>query len=77
MRTLLLCLSLPALLGAGCASAGPVVANVSWDASGALLVEKCKVHTNFFWMSMELTECRFHLLRIVAPEADYPAPRLR
>lgn len=44
----------------GCASAGPVVSNISYDANGALSIEKCKVHANFFLGTMELEECNTH-----------------
>jgi hypothetical protein len=47
-----------------CASAGPIVSNVSSDAGGNLVIEKCKVKTNFFLGTMELTECNTHDLQI-------------
>ena len=61
------------LLG-GCASAGPVVSNISWDASGDLIIEKCKVHTNFFLGTMELEECFAHRLAIM-PRPAVASPR--
>ena len=60
---------------AGCASAGPVVANISYDARGALVVEKCKVHTNFFLGTMELTECATHGFAIQPQKKRATEPR--
>jgi hypothetical protein len=50
-----------------CASAGPVVSNVAYDAGGKLVIEKCKVKSNFFLGTMELTECNTHDLQIQQP----------
>jgi hypothetical protein len=56
------------LLGlAACASAGPVVTNISSDSSGNLVIEKCKVQSNFFLGTMELEECNTHNLQIQKP----------
>ncbi len=70
MRTTLLGLILACALG-GCASAGPVVADVSWDDSGILVVQRCYVRANFFLGTMRLNECSFHELRIM------PTPKRR
>ena len=52
MRNLLLLLFLT-----GCASAGPVVSNISFEAGNNLVIEKCKVHSNFFLGTMQLEDC--------------------
>lgn len=48
----------------GCASAGPVVSNVSYDGDGKLSIEKCKIHANYFLGTMELEECNHHEIKI-------------
>jgi len=48
----------------GCASAGPVVTNVSYEADGNLAIEKCMVKTNFFLGTEELNSCTDHTIKI-------------
>jgi hypothetical protein len=64
MKHIILALSLLSI--AACASAGPVVTNISYDAGGDLVVEKCKVKSNFFLGTMELEECNTHNMKIKA-----------
>ncbi|MCY4523843.1 MAG: hypothetical protein OXB84_03800 [Halobacteriovoraceae bacterium] len=51
---------------AGCAStAGPIVSNISYEAGGSLVIEKCEVYTNFFWWTTGLDDCNTHKLKII------------
>jgi hypothetical protein len=49
-----------------------VVSNISYEATGSLAIEKCMVHTNFFFGTMQLTECFVHHLTITVPPRTHP-----
>lgn len=50
------------LVLSGCASTGPLVTNISYDASGSLMIEKCRIHSNYFLGTIDLRDCNHHSL---------------
>ncbi|MBY0412982.1 MAG: hypothetical protein K2Q18_02395 [Bdellovibrionales bacterium] len=58
MKSMQLLIFLCVTVFCGCSTVGPVVTNISPDGNGSVQIDKCNIHTNFFWGFQTLKDCR-------------------